>query len=253
MKQENLTKNQILNWYSSIGIKEIYSNKEVPLFLNAEKEIIHDQFTKILTDNMKKEEPAIVKLIENTSNTRELRELLMHFDGCNLKKTAQNTVFSEGAEQAEIMLIGEAPGAKEDEEGRPFCGDSGELLDNIFKSIGFSRDKNLYITNSVFWRPPANRRPTEEEINICLPFLEKQISLVKPKILVLVGSTAVYSVMNLEISEIKGKFLTYKNKYMLEEIKVTAIFHPAYLLRQPSRKKETWYEALSIKETLLKL
>jgi uracil-DNA glycosylase family 4 len=195
------------------------------------------------------------KIAASCNNLEELRQAVMSFTGCDLKKTAINTVFADGNPDADIMLIGEAPGANEDAKGIPFCGESGMLLDNIFRSIDLSRRENLYITNSVFWRPPANRRPTNEEIEICKAFLERHIALVKPKLIVLVGSTAVAAILghHFKISDVRGKFLTYQNSYLPEKIDLTAIFHPAYLLRQPSQKKDTWYDMLRIKNYLSSL
>lgn len=189
------------------------------------------------------------KLADRASTIEELRQAVMGFDECGLKNFAKNTVFSDGVESAKIMLVGEAPGAKEDEQGVPFCGESGMLLDMMLECIGLSRKRNIYITNSVFWRPPANRRPTPEEINICRPFLEKHIALIKPKLIILVGNTAATSVLGAHsgISRIRRNYYSYNNQYHTENIPTTALFHPAYLLRQPSQKKTTWFDLLKIK------
>lgn len=202
-------------------------------------------------------EPETVKPKTQTklpANLEELKKAITSFDGCDLKKTATNIVFGDGYIDAKIMLIGEAPGAEEDEQGIPFCGDSGKLLDNMLASIGLSREKNVYITNTIFWRPPANRRPTKEEIALCRPFVEQHIALVKPKLLILVGSTAVSSLLgdSLEISKIRQEYYSYTNEYLAEPISTTAIFHPAYLMRQPSQKKQAWYDLLKIKEFISK-
>ena len=187
-------------------------------------------------------------LADGCSTLEELKLAVKNFNNCDLKKTAINTVFADGCSDAKIMLIGEAPGAAEDANGIPFCGESGKLLDNIFSAISLSREKNLYITNSVFWRPPANRRPTKEEIEICRPFLEKHISIIKPDLIILVGSTAIASLIdpNGKIAEMRGKIFSYQNMYLDNPINISAIFHPAYLLRQPSKKKELWYDLLRI-------
>jgi uracil-DNA glycosylase family 4 len=184
-----------------------------------------------------------------------LYDRIAAFDKCALKKTAKHTVFADGAKDAKIMLIGEAPGATEDEMGIPFCGESGKLLDRILESIGLSRLTNVYITNTVFWRPPANRRPTDEEIELCRPFVEEHIAIINPKLLVLVGSTAVESLLgkHLQISKIRQEYYSYSNKFLQEPITTTAIFHPAYLLRQPAQKKASWYDMLKIREHLDKL
>lgn len=188
-------------------------------------------------------------LADSANSISELKEIIINFEGCSLKKLATNTVFSDGNIQAPFMFIGEAPGATEDKMGIPFCGESGKLLDNMLESIGVSRINNAYITNTVFWRPPANRPPTQGEIDICRPFVEKHIALIKPKIIILVGSTAATSLLGKHagISKIRQEYSLYSNKYTTNSIPITAIFHPAYLLRQPLQKKTTWYDLLRIK------
>jgi uracil-DNA glycosylase family 4 len=211
------------------------------------------------SNNMKTMEDnnSIVKLsraLADSANTLEdLRNSLMNFDGCNLKKLATNTVFSDGNPHSPIMFIGEAPGSNEDLQGIPFCGESGKLLDNILASINIFRKDNAYITNTVFWRPPANRQPTQEEIDICRPFVEKHIALVNPKLIVLVGNVAATSLLgkNAGISKIRQEYYLYNNQYLAKPIQTTAIFHPAYLLRQSMQKKTTWYDLLKIQEFIV--
>ncbi|MFK8040359.1 MAG: uracil-DNA glycosylase [Rickettsiaceae bacterium] len=198
-----------------------------------------------------------VKLARNIAdkvNTIEdLENSVRNFDECKLKLLSSNTVFSSGAKDAQIMLIGEAPGASEDEQGIPFCGESGKLLDNMLSAINLSRESNVYITNTVFWRPPANRRPTDDEISLCRPFVEKHIALINPKLLILVGSTACTSLLGKDyvISKVRGKYLAYSNQYLNHAVTTTAIFHPAYLLRQPMNKKNSWIDLLKIQRNSL--
>lgn len=189
-------------------------------------------------------------LADSARNLEELKKLLMDFDGCGLKKLANKTVFADGNPQSSIMFIGEAPGSSEDAQGIPFCGESGKLLDNVLASINISREHNAYITNTVFWRPPANRQPTQEEIDICRPFVEKHIALINPKLIVLVGNVAATSLLgkNAGISKIRQEYYLYTNQYLTKPIQTTSIFHPAYLLRQPMQKKTTWYDLLKIHE-----
>jgi len=195
------------------------------------------------------------KLADSANTLSQLRNYVENFDGCSLKDFATNTVFSDGVENAKILLIGEAPGAKEDEQGIPFCGESGKLLDKMMAAIGLCRSKNIYITNTIFWRPPANRRPTNEEIGVCKPFVEKHIALIKPKLIILVGGTATTSLLgtNEGISHIRQNNHSYINQYLQEPIQTTAIFHPAYLLRQPMKKKDTWYDLLKIQKIIAAL
>ena len=190
---------------------------------------------------------------EQCNNLIELRQAVESFEGLSIKKTATNTVFADGNPDADIMAIGEAPGANEDEEGIPFCGMSGKLLDQVLASINLTRAKNLYITNSLFWRPPGNRKPTLEENAVCLPFVEKHIAIVKPKLILLVGSTAASALLNSTetISRLRSKFYQYSNIYLESPIPVAVIFHPSYLLRQPLQKKTVWFDLLKIKKTFL--
>lgn len=182
----------------------------------------------------------------------KLEEIVNGLDCISLRAFANNTVFADGNPESDIMLVGEAPGASEDKEGVPFCGESGQLLDIIFRSINLSRKENLYITNTVFWRPPANRKPTQDEINICRPYLEKHIALIKPKLIILVGNTAIETVTNSQFNSkyIRENFLTYKNYYLDNPIHITGIFHPAYLLRQPYKKKDMFFKLLEIQNFL---
>lgn len=187
---------------------------------------------------------------DQASDLGALSNAIKHFDGCDLKNFANNAVFADGQPDSSLMLIGEAPGANEDAMGIPFCGESGKLLDNMFSTIGFTRTKNMYITNTVFWRPPANRKPTQYEIDICRPFVEKHIAIINPKLIVMVGATAVASVLgkNSGITNMIEEYYSYTNKYLKHNLTAAAIFHPAYLLRQPMKKKATWYHLLKIQD-----
>lgn len=190
-------------------------------------------------------------MADQITTLEQLKQSLENFDLCDLKHGAQNLVFADGVSNAKIMLIGEAPGANEDEKGIPFCGISGQLLDNMLATIGLFRNKNLYITNTVFWRPPSNRQPSIEEVEICKPFLEKHIALIQPQIIVLIGSVALNALMGnqYQISTVRGKTYKYSNPY-ISNIDTTAIFHPAYLIRQPLKKKPAWFDVLKLKRIL---
>jgi len=192
------------------------------------------------------------QLSNQCNNLDDLIEAIKNFEGCAIKKNASHTVIGDGDINADVMLIGEAPGANEDKEGIPFCGQSGKLLNNIIKSIGLDREK-VYITNTVFWRPPGNRRPTPQEIAICRPFVEKHIALIKPKLIILVGSTAVESLLAITdpISELRQRSFPYSNGYLPAPIPAAVIYHPSYLLRQPYKKKEMWQDMQHIKQHFL--
>ncbi|HEY4924986.1 MAG TPA: uracil-DNA glycosylase [Roseiarcus sp.] len=172
-------------------------------------------------------------------NLDELRDLLEKFDGCGLKATATRLVFSDGAPDARIMLVGEGPGADEDRIGRPFVGRAGQLLDRMLASIELDRSK-VYIANVVPWRPPGNRTPTPQETTICLPFIRRQIELVAPKFLVCLGASAAQTLLGLKegITRTRGQWYDYA----LGEatIKALPMLHPAYLLRQPAQKRAAW-------------
>ena len=179
----------------------------------------------------------------------DLKDYMSKFKGCELYKSATNMVFSDGNKSSEIMLIGEAPGHDEDIQGKPFVGRSGKLLNKMLEAIGLSRD-TVYIANIVPWRPPNNRRPTEEEINICLPFIQKHIELIAPKVLMLLGSTATYALLrNKEgITKIRGKWVDIE----FGKLKVPTLpsFHPAFLLRQPAQKKYSWEDLKMLKKKI---
>lgn len=191
------------------------------------------------------------KLAAGAKNLAELRKIVENFDGCSLKKMATNTVFCDGNPDSRIMVIGEAPGNHEDLQGIPFCGDSGKLLDDMFKSINLDRTK-LYISNVIFWRPPGNRRPTDEELAICRPFVERHIELVNPKVIILVGSTSMSAIlgMNDPVTGIRGQFLDYAPSFLKEKTKAFVIFHPSYLMRQSGKKRTAWRDMLALERFL---
>lgn len=196
--------------------------------------------------------PASQNSSSSLNTLEDLKIALQNFEGCDLKKTAMNLVFGDGNPNAAIMLVGEAPGAEEDRQGKPFVGLSGQLLTRIFESIGLIREKDLYISNVINWRPPGNRQPTPQEIAACLPFIKRHIELVNPKILILVGGTATKALLSDKegITKIRGKWFEYMSPGLKAPIKMTAIYHPSYLLRSPSRKKDVWMDVLTIKDAL---
>lgn len=193
------------------------------------------------------------KLAKAANNLAELRKAVENFDGCGLKKMATNTVFCDGNPDSRIMVIGEAPGNHEDLQGIPFCGDSGKLLDDMFAAINLDRTK-LYITNVIFWRPPGNRRPTEEELAICRPFVERHIQLVDPKIIILVGSTSMSAILDINdpVTGVRGRIIEFSAKFMQRKLDCFVIFHPSYLMRQSSKKRIAWRDLLEIEKVLKK-
>lgn len=182
----------------------------------------------------------------------ELEAAVRGFDGCSLKATATSTVFADGVPGSRVMLVGEAPGADEDRIGRPFVGVSGQLLDAMLRWIGLDRRQNAYIANVVYWRPPGNRPPTTSEVAICLPFIRRQIELAKPDILVFLGNSAAQALLGTTggIGKLRGRWLTYRPDETAPAVEAMATFHPAYLLRSPIQKRESWRDLLMIKNKL---
>ena len=179
----------------------------------------------------------------------ELRNKIKSIKNCELKKSATNLVFSDGNPNAKIMIIGEGPGANEDKEGKPFVGRAGKLLDKMLESIRLNR-KNVYISNVVNYRPPQNRKPTDVEIRRYLPFLQKHIEIINPRILLLLGSTALNAIIGNEIviSKARGKWIN--KKIGNTETNVIASFHPAFLMRQPDQKKHAWEDLKMIRKKI---
>jgi uracil-DNA glycosylase family 4 len=178
-----------------------------------------------------------------------LRELLEKFDGCALKNTATRLVFSDGNPQARVMFVGEAPGREEDIEGLPFVGRSGQLLNRMIAAIGLDRT-SAYIANVIPWRPPGNRTPTPQETQICLPFIQRQIELVNPDVLVTLGNPSTQTLLSTRegIMKTRGRWFDYDTGTRV--IRALATFHPAYLLRSPSYKKMAWQDLRSIAKAL---
>lgn len=178
-----------------------------------------------------------------------LRDMLEKFDGCALKSTATRLVFADGNPKSRIMFVGEAPGRDEDIEGLPFVGRSGKLLDRMIASIGLDRSK-VYIANVIPWRPPGNRTPTPQETQICLPFIQRQIELVDPDILVTLGNPSTQTLLATRegIMKTRGRWLNYDTG--TRTIRAMATFHPAYLLRSPSYKRMSWQDLRAIAKAL---
>jgi DNA polymerase len=178
-----------------------------------------------------------------------LKEALAQFEGCALKATAKNLVFSDGNPAARLMLVGEAPGADEDRIGLPFVGRSGQLLDRMLAAIGLNRKEHVYIANLLPWRPPGNRTPTPQEVAICLPFIQRQIQLANPDILVCIGAPSAQGLLGLTgILASRGKWLEYDTG--TRRIRAMATLHPAYLLRQPLQKRLAWRDLRALKAAL---
>ena len=223
--QNDIINSELINSYE---IDYIFNNKPINRFKN--KPTIENIQTAL--ENLKKK-------IKNISN-------------CNLKESAKQIVFSDGNQNSHLMIVGEGPGQKEDEIGKPFVGDAGKLLDKMLKAINIER-KNIYITNVVNYRPPNNRKPEPAEITRYSEFLREHISIINPKLLILMGSTAMESLFGnkIKISKERG---VWKELIINQKTFLTMItFHPAYLLRQPDQKKFSWFDLKEIRKKIDKL
>ena len=225
IKKNTLDPIKLIKYFNLINHNLVYNNKAINRYKKDSFEISPDK----------------------AKNLERLKKSINQIKNCTLKKNAKNLVFSDGNPKSKIMLIGEAPGANEDEEGLPFVGRAGALLDKMLSAIDLNR-KKVYISNIINFRPPDNRRPTEEEIERYLPFIIKHIEIINPKILVLLGSTAMNALIGNEvvISKMRGKWIT--KKFGNCETSVIITFHPAFLMRQPAQKKMAWVDLKMIRD-----
>lgn len=190
---------------------------------------------------------AARRIAAGCDSVKALAEALARFEGCALKQSATNLVFADGNPESDVMLIGEAPGREEDLQGLPFVGRSGKLLDRMLAAIGLDR-RTVYISNIIFWRPPANRSPTPEEMAVCLPFVQRHVALVGPKAVVALGGVAAKQLLDTTegIMRLRGRW----QRLSLPgagDIPLLPTFHPAYLLRQPAHKRLAWRDLLTLK------
>ncbi len=223
LKKNNLIK--LIKYYKLINHNLIYNDKAINRYKKDKFGISEDKSKQLIF----------------------LKKSIINLKNCELKKRAKNIVFSDGNPKSKIMLIGEAPGANEDQEGLPFVGRAGQLLDKMLSAINLDR-KKVYISNIINYRPPENRKPTDEEIKRYLPFITKHIEIINPKILVLLGSTAMNALVGNEfvISKMRGKWLN--KKYGSCQTSVIITFHPSFLMRQPMQKKNAWIDLKMIRE-----
>ena len=228
LKKNNSIK--LIKYYNFINHNLIYNNKAINRYKK-------DNFD-VSTDKAK--------------NLELLKKSIINLKNCNLKKNAKNIVFCDGNPKSRIMIIGEAPGANEDKEGLPFVGRAGQLLDKMLSAIDLDR-KKVYISNIINYRPPENRRPTDEEIGRYLPFILKHIEIINPKILILLGSTAMNALIGKDevISKMRGKWM--EKNFGRCKTSVIITFHPAFLIRQPAQKKQAWIDLKMIRDKKTKL
>ncbi|MDE1149652.1 MAG: uracil-DNA glycosylase [Azospirillaceae bacterium] len=190
----------------------------------------------------------------------DLKAALLAFDGCPLRHTATSTVFADGNPHARLMLVGEAPGEQEDRQGKPFVGPAGALLDKMLAAIGLDRhaedvEKAVYISNVLPWRPPGNRNPTDSEIAACLPFIQRHVEIADPDIVVFLGGIAAKTMLAKTegITRLRGRWFEYGSPGLTRPLPALPVLHPAYLLRNPGAKRETWRDLLSLRQRLAEL
>ncbi len=252
----------LLRWYADAGVDEAVGDHAVDRFKTAQSvPVVAPSAPQInATPASPVRAPAPVQssdasathLAQATHTVEELKAAVEAYTGCGLKQFASRTVFADGNPEARVMFIGEAPGADEDRQGLPFVGVSGKLLDRMLASVGLDRATNAYITNVVFWRPPGNRAPTDEEIASCLPFVVRHIELVDPAVLVFVGGLSAKTLLGkpVGITKLRGHWYDYESPGLPRPVPSMALFHPAYLLRSPQQKRFAWRDLLAIKQKL---
>ena len=230
IKKTNSSSIKLIKYYKLINHNLIYNNKAINRYKKDNFEISADK----------------------AENLERLKKSIGAIKNCSLKSSATNIVFSDGNPKSKIMLVGEAPGSNEDQEGLPFVGRAGALLDKMLASINLDR-KNVYISNIINYRPPENRRPTDEEVNRYMPFIKKHIEIINPKILVLLGSTAMNALIgnDIVISKARGRWIDKEFGNCKTSVIIT--FHPAFLMRQPAQKKMAWIDLKMIRDKKAKL
>jgi uracil-DNA glycosylase family 4 len=248
---ERQTVQALLDWYAAMGVDEAIGETPVDCFAApaAAPAPRHTKRQRPVTYRQGAGNGAGVASIAEAGTLAELEALVASFDGCALKRTAKSLCFARGRDDARLMLIGEAPGRDEDLQGKPFVGRAGQLLDRMLEAIGLT-EEHVYITNTVYWRPPGNRTPTPEEVGACAPFLARQIELLSPHVLVLLGAAAAKTVLGVSegIMRLRGKWLSYSCAG--RDIATLATLHPAYLLRNAEDKRLAWRDLLMVKERI---
>lgn len=256
MQTSPLSPADALRWYIAAGVDEVIGEEPVDRYAQSAKPAarapVPGAAGHAAPALARPPEPASsAHLALAATNLAELKAAMEGYDGCNLKKTCQQTVFADGDPAARLMIVGEAPGADEDRLGLPFVGASGKLLDRMLGAIGLDRTQ-AYITNVVPWRPPGNRKPEPAEVELCLPFITRHIELVDPAVLLLLGGASVSALLARtdSITRLRGGFIDYSSPRLARPIPAMPTFHPAYLLRTPLAKREVWRDLLLVRQKL---
>lgn len=259
-----------LRWQTEMGVDELVPDAPHPM--HQPKKRAEDHLKSAMADL---ERPAVAKaaaaattravpdslagalsqaraMAAECETVAALAEAVAQFEGCALKRTAQRTVFGDGNPNTDILFVGEAPGEEEDRQGVPFCGRSGQLLTHMIEAIGLKRERDYYISNSVYWRPPGNRTPNAEELAVCRPFVERLMQIMQPRMVVLVGGVAVKSVLQQDaaLGKLRQKTWPHTVPGLAQPIKVRVLYHPAYLLRNPAQKGTAWADMLALQAEL---
>lgn len=193
-------------------------------------------------------DPSLYERLAEAATLADVRSALEGFTGCPLKQTATNLCYYDGNPDARVLLVGEAPGAEEDRQGKPFVGPAGKLLDRMLAAIGLDRT-GVLITNTIFWRPPGNRNPTPAETAACLPFVQRTIEIVDPVVLVMVGGVSAKTLMETKdgIMKLRGRWFEFTTPRLARPVPAMAIYHPAFLLRSPAQKRAAWRDLIEIR------
>ncbi|WP_293859462.1 uracil-DNA glycosylase [uncultured Alsobacter sp.] len=244
---------ELIRWYVEMGVDAVVDEAPRDRLAEARRPVVQERVTPspgarpVAAPGDATEEAR--QLARSAPDLDALRGLLERFEGCALRGTAKSLVFADGNPAGRVMFVGEAPGAEEDRIGKPFVGRSGQLLDRMLAAIGLDRDQ-VYIANIIPWRPPGNRTPTPQEAAVCQPFIERQIELADPDILVCLGGPSAQALLATKdgILKSRGRWTTYATG--TREIRALATLHPAYLLRQPLQKRLAWRDFKTIRAAL---
>jgi len=271
----------LMQWYVHMGVDETIANQPFNRFADVlskpaqSENPVAEQARVKPTENAEGKKPVVAskRALVSTQNTvggevetgirnavelarkahtvNELKQALNHFGDCSLKSTATNLVFMDGTTQARVMFIGDAPGAEEDRQGKPFIGPAGQLLDQMLASIGYDRG-DVVTTNIVFWRPPGNRTVALHEMALCMPFLERLIELIEPDVLVPLGGPAAKYILGKSegIGRLHGQWNSYSTAQMAHPVDVLAMYHPDFLIKTPQQKRHAWIDLLKLKHQL---
>jgi uracil-DNA glycosylase family 4 len=270
----------ILNWYMEMGVDECIADESTDRYAFSEAQMekrkaaianpppasmsapVISQKTAAPAPKVPATDEMVQDAVQRAQKSKTMDELeaaVSGFEGCVLKQTALNTVFCDGNPKAKVMILGDAPATAEDREGKPFAGLAGQLLDKMLFASGLSKEmgdrSDVFLSNILYWRPPGNRAPTPSEIALCLPFVERQIELVDPSMIILFGETAAKAILGRHesLSKLQGRWFEHSTPGLSHPVAATVVYHPDYLLKSPVQKRKAWRDLLAISERLKNL